>query len=349
MKKGKKKSNAKRSALIALCVFLSVVLVSLIGVTIYMESMFGLINKADPNATGDYMSEDEYMQGEENNGDISGPEEDPNNIDWNEIEKIVGDENVINILLIGQDRRKGEGRARSDAMILCTINRSAKTITMSSFMRDMYVQIPGKSDNRINASYAMGGMELLDATILKNFGVTIDGNVEVDFSGFQHVIDLVGGVDIELTESEAKYLNRRGNWDVEDNAGEWNLKAGVNRLNGSQALAFSRIRKVGNGDFGRTNRQRTVLNALIEKARDMSLTEINSLLREVLPLMTTDMTDKEILGYVMMLFPMLSDMKIQTQQIPADGTYKMASVKGMSVLIPDLQKNRDVLAAIMQG
>lgn len=349
MEKKKKTAKTKRSVLIALCVFLSVVLVCLIGATIYMESMFGLINKKDPNGTEDYMSEEEYLEGEENNEDITGPEQDPDNIDWSEIEKIVGDENVINILLIGQDRRKGEGRARSDAMILCTINRSAKTVTMSSFMRDMYVQIPGKSDNRINASYAMGGMELLNETILKNFGVTIDGNVEVDFSGFQRVIDLVGGIDLELTEAEAKYLNRRGNWDVEDNAGEWSLKAGVNHMNGSQALAFSRIRKVGNGDFGRTNRQRTVLNALIEKSRDMSLSEINNLLREVLPLMTTDMTDKEILGYVMMLFPMLSDLKIQTQQIPADGTYKMASVKGMSVLIPDLKKNRDVLASIMQG
>lgn len=349
MKNSKKTRNTKRSALIALCVFLSVVLVTLIGVTIYMESMFGLINKINPSNNQEFMSEEEYMQGEENNEDIVGPNEDPNNINWNEIEEIVGDENVINILLIGQDRRKGEVRARSDAMILCTINRSAKTITMSSLMRDMYVQIPGKSDNRINASYAMGGMELLDETIMKNFGVSVDGNVEIDFSGFQRVIDLIGGVDVELTAAEAKYLNRRGNWDLEKNAGEWSLKEGVNRLNGSQAVAYTRIRQVGNGDFGRTNRQRVVLNILVERAKEMSLPEINNLLREVLPLLTTDLSDKEILCYVMMLFPMLSDMTIQTQQIPADGAYKMASVKGMSVLIPDLKKNRDVLAGIMEG
>lgn len=345
----KKKKDGKRIALIVLCVFLSVVLAGLLAVTAALEWGFGLINNADPDATQDYLTEDEVMQGEDNNEDIDGPEENPDNITWGDVDAIDGGENIINILLIGQDRRKGEGRARSDAMILCTINKKEKTITMSSLMRDMYVQIPGKSDNRINASYAMGGMKLLDETILKNFGVKIDGNVEIDFTGFQKVIDKIGGIDIELTASEAKYLNRRGNWDVEDNAGEWSLKEGVNRLNGSQALAYSRIRKVGNGDFGRTNRQRIVLNELIERAKLMSLTEMTGLLKEVLPLLTTDLSDSEIMGYAMTVFPMLSGMKIQTQQIPADGTYKMAKVKGMSVLIPDLKKNRDVLAEIMKG
>ena len=342
-----KKASAKRTALIVLCVVLAVILTALIGVTIYMESLFGLINKTDPNATQNYMSEDEYLQGEENNDDITGPEEDPNAVEWGDIDPIVANKNVINILLIGQDQRKTGGNARSDAMILCTINKSAKTITMTSFLRDMYVQIPGKNDNRINASYAMGGVPLLNKTLEKNFGVTVDGNVEIGLYGFKDVINMVGGVDIELTEAEAKYLNKRGNWDLEANAGTWNLKEGMNHLNGSQALAFSRIRKVGNGDFGRTNRQRIVLSKLMEKAKDMSLSEVNALLRKVLPLITTDLTDQEIMSYVMVIFPMLKDLTIQTPQIPAKDTYRMSMVNKMSVLIPNLKKNRAVLEEIM--
>lgn len=346
----KNRKSGKRTLLIVVCSFLALVLVALIVATLYMESMLKLINKTDPKATGDYMSEEEYMQGEkedEGGSDVDGPEQNPDDITWGDVDQIEDSENVINILLIGQDRRKGEGRARSDAMILFTVNKKTKKITMTSFMRDMYVQIPGKSDNRINASYAMGGMQLLDETLNKNFGITVDGNVEIDFFGFQEVIDMVGGVEIELTEAEAKYLNRRGNWEVEDNAGEWSLKEGVNLLNGSQALAYSRIRKVGNGDFGRTNRQRTVLNKLIEKAKKMSLSEINDLLRKVLPLLTTDLSDREIMSYVMAVFPLLNDMEIQTQQIPAEGTYNMARVNGMSVLIPNLKKNREVLVDIV--
>ncbi|MFQ9799037.1 MAG: LCP family protein [Clostridia bacterium] len=100
---------------------------------------------------------------------------------------------MVNILLIGQDRREGEGRQRSDSMILATINKKSQSIYLTSFMRDMYVPIPGYSDNRINAAYAFGGMDLLDDTIETNFGIHIDGNVEVDFSGFKTLIDMMGG------------------------------------------------------------------------------------------------------------------------------------------------------------
>ncbi len=347
--KGSKKASAKKTVLTVLCVFLAVVLAVLIGVTIYMESFLGLINKADPNETQDYMSEEEYMQSEGEDEEATGPEEDPDSVEWGDVDPIVSSKDIINILLVGQDKRKTGGNARSDAMILCTINKSAKTITMISFMRDMYVQIPGKSDNRINASYAMGGVPLLKETLAKNFGVTIDGYAEIGLYGFKDVINLVGGVDIELTDAEAKYLNKRGNWDLEDNAGEWKLKEGVNHLDGSQALAYARIRKVGNGDFGRTNRQRIVLSKLMEKAKTMNLSEVNALLREILPLIKTDLSDKEIMSYIMTVFPMLGDAKIQTQQIPASGTYRMSTVRKMSVLIPDLKKNRAVLEEIMKG
>jgi len=342
----KKTVSWKRVLLTVLCVILALVLTILLAVTVLLERYFGLINNENINQDRVYFTEDEYQ--DDNQLDYNGPGMDEDDVNWGEdADPIAQSDNVINILLIGQDRREGEGRARSDAMILCTINKTEKTITMSSFMRDIYVQIPGYRDNRINASYAFGGMELLDATLQKNFGVEVDGNIEVDFSGFQKVIDTLGGVDIELTAAEARYLNRRGNWDLEKNAGTWNLKEGVNHLNGSQALAYSRIRNVGNGDFGRTNRQRTVLNALLQQAKKCSIPQLHAFLEELLPLLTTDLSDSQIMGYAVAVFPLLGELEFRTQQIPAEGTYKMTMIREMSVLLPNLDKNRQILAEII--
>lgn len=349
MNNRQRKKRHTNKALVALCVVLAVVLALLIGVTAVLEGVFGLMN--DPDEDREYMSQEEYMEEvlkeESVDPDYTGPVEDPDDIKWSAAESIGQGKNIVNILLIGQDKREGQGRSRSDAMILCTINKTKKTITMTSFMRDMYLQIPGYKDNRINASYALGGMELLDKCLNVNFGVTVDGNVEIDFNGFQKAIDILGGVDIELTAAEADYLNKRGNWDLEKNAGQWSLTEGVNCLNGSQALAYSRIRKVGNGDFGRTNRQRVVLSTLIEKAKGMTLSQAYELLTEILPLLTTDMSDAQILGLAVELFPLLPELTINTQQMPADGAYYMTMIRGMSVLRPNMEKNRAILKEIM--
>ena len=117
--------------------------------------------------------------------------------------------NIKSILLIGQDKREGESRQRSDSMILATLDKDQGTVSLTSFMRDLYVAIPGYSTTRINAAYAYGGMDLLDQTLEENFGVKIDGNVEVDFEVFQVLVDKVGGIDLELTQAEADYLRTR--------------------------------------------------------------------------------------------------------------------------------------------
>ncbi len=341
--KKQKTGNGKRTALIVLCVVLAVILVLLIGATAFVEHKLGLIKKAETSAT---MSSSEYEEFLKNQAtetvdpEFSG-ETIHGNIDWNHGEGLIeNSDHVINILLIGQDRRAGQGRSRSDSMILCTIDKVNKNITMTSFMRDMYVPIPGYQDNRINTCYALGGMELLDKCLEKNFGIEVDGNIEVDFFGFMDIIDLVGGVDVKLTQAEANYLNKRGNWEVSND--HWSLVAGVNTLNGSQALAYSRIRAIGD-DFGRTERQRTVLTAVAEKCKGLSLGELNKLLNKILPLITTDMSSNQIMNYAIDLFPMLSSMTVNTMRIPADGTYRNAWVRGMAVLLPDLGANRKIL------
>lgn len=345
----KKKKNGKRGFLVGLCVVLALILVLLIAAAVWLDSTLGLIGR---NPDDSQMSDSEYqefLQNQEDEENATGVTIDPNDINWDPSSGLLEtSDSIINILLIGQDRREGEGRQRSDAMILCTVNLQTKTLTMTSFMRDMYVQIPGYYDNRINTCYMLGGMSLLNECLEKNFGIDVDGNFEVDFGGFMEVIDLVGGVDMELTADEAAYLNRNGNWGVSNTAGTWNLKEGMNHLTGEQALAYSRIRYIGNGDFGRTDRQRKVLNELLEECNGMSIPELNDLLRQVLPLLTTDMSNAEILGYAMKLFPILTDLKVNSLRIPADGAYSDASINGMSVLLPDLSDNRKVLSEAMQ-
>lgn len=341
----------RKGWLIALCIILGVLLALVIAATAFFESFMGLINKPEDQEQ-EFITEDEYMneimEEEPEDPEDTTPTEDPNAIVWSDAETIGAGKDIINILLIGQDRRK-EKRARSDAMILCTLNKKEKTLTMTSFMRDMYVQIPGYKDNRINASYAFGGMELLNECITKNFGVEIDGNIEVDFNGFQNVIDAIGGVDIELSKSEIRYLEKKGTFGIGGDTSYWDFIPGINHLDGSQALAYARNRGTGgNGDFGRTNRQRTVLNAVFLKAKTMNLTEIINLIKEILPLLTTDLTDAQILGFAMEAFPLLSELQLKTQQIPGDGAYRMTKIRGMSVIVPNLEKNREILKEIMK-
>lgn len=347
-KKTKKKTDGKRVALIILCIFLALVLVALIFVAVG-QYYLGLINRDVDNST---MSEDEYQQWLEDENEVAtgtAPQINADDIEW-EDQYIEQGKHIINIMLIGQDRRPGEGRQRSDAMILCTLNMKTKTLTMTSFMRDLYVQIPGYSPNKMNACYQIGGMNLLDSCLETNFGVTVDGNVEVDFGGFMDVVDMMGGVDIELKQSEADYLNRRGNWGVNDNsAGTWNLKAGMNHLTGEQALAYSRVRYVGNGDFERTERQRKVLTAMIEQSRELSIPQLNGLLQAALPMLTTDLTNQDIVGYAAKFFAILPDLKIITQRVPTDGTWEYAMINNLDVVrMYDVDTNVEMLRKSME-
>lgn len=340
MKKNQISARTKRTMLIILTVVLSVILVAIIIATAYMERMLNLINRNPDDSTMSSSEYQEFMQNqtEEHDPDFTGESLDPGDVDWNvNQETVTDDAHIINIMLIGQDRRPGEGRTRSDTMILCSVNTKTKELSLVSFMRDMYVPIPGYEDNRINACYAVGGMKLLNQCLANNFAIHVDGNVEVDFDGFTGVIDLLGGVDLYLSKSEANFLVQQG----------YNTKEGMNHLNGAAALLYARVRAIGNGDFSRTARQRKVLSALLEKCRGMSLNQMKNLTERILPMITTDMTNRQILDYTMEIVPMLGDLKVTSQRIPADDTFKYATIRDMSVLVPDLEANREVLKTIL--
>lgn len=255
---------------------------------------------------------------------------DPEDVEWEFIKRIE-DDHLINILLVGQDRREGQERQRSDTMILCSVNPETGETALISFLRDLYVQIPGGySDNRLNAAYAFGGFELLDATLTQNFGISIDGNFEVDFLGFETIIDMLGGVDIELTAAEAAYMNTRGHGEAVE---------GMNHLDGYDALTYARIRKI-DSDFRRTERQRKVLLAVYEQIKNMPVNKLLGLLYDVLPYLTTDLTDTEMLSLAYRMTPLASSISINTYTVPASDCYYSTNIREMSVLVPDLQRIR---------
>ena len=246
----------------------------------------------------------------------------------------MGNGKIVNILLIGQDAVKDSG-SRSDSMILCTFNKKDKTITFTSFLRDLYVKIPGYKSNRINAAYRFGGTELLNETLQKNFGIEIDGNIQVDFSCFEKIIDKLGGVTIELTAEEADFINT--------NLKEDNLTEGTHVLTGAQALMYARDRYDRDGDFSRTNRQRKLLNELLKTYKNKKLPEMLELIQEILPMISTDISKTDLTAYAVSLGPMLSSAEIHTQAIPVEGGYYDARIDGMAVLVPDLEKNTQFL------
>ena len=333
-------AKVKRILLIVISVVLALILIALIVGTAYMESLLNLINKNPDDSTISSSEYEEFINNQTESVDptFTGETVDPTDVQWGEnTEAVKHGDHIINIMLIGQDRRPGEGRTRSDSMILCTINKKTKELTMTSFMRDMYVQISGYEDNRMNACYAFGGMKLLNACLKDNFGVYVDGNIEVDFDGFKKVIDLVGGVDIKLSNSEANHLIKQG----------YKVVAGMNHMDGATALAHARNRSIGSGDFSRTERQREVLTAVLNKCKGLSLTQLNNLLQSILPTITTDMSNREIMDCFMEIAPMLGSLKMTTQRIPLDDTYKYASIRGMSVLVPDLEANRQFLKEML--
>lgn len=320
----KKKSVWKRVVVIILLLLLLAVIAVGVAVAMYLDHLMGQVNVVPKDEStisssdaADIMDNDPGVETVPPNTDETLPKvEDITFPTETTEEQWVKNENVINIMLIGQDREPGESRARSDSMILATCNLESKTITLTSFLRDAYVQIPGYAPQKLNHAYAFGGMKLLNETLRINYGVIVDGDVEVDFSGFENLIDMLGGVTINLTAAEAEHLEPWG----------WGLTSGVNRLTGEQALYYSRIRYIDT-DYRRTERQRTVIMSVINEYKTKAIGEMLQILEDALPMVTTNMEKGEIMDYALKVGPMLAGANFQTMQIPAPGTFRAGNVE----------------------
>lgn len=255
---------------------------------------------------------------------------------------------VTNVLVIGTDSRDPtEERGRSDSMILVSLNSKTHKIYMTSFMRDAYVSIPGYGDEKLNAAYSYGGADLLMDTIESNYDVKIDSYVSITFEGFAGIIDSVGGVTITLSDAEAEALNVILQSEVNEIMGDDTNDdllsgGGTYKLDGKQALSYSRIRYTGNADFERTQRQRSVMDQVLKKAKSFNPVYITSLFSKSIPQLTTNMTISEL--YLLSLrLPTLLIYSTQQQQIPADGTWSNGTANGQDVLKVDFEENKQLL------
>lgn len=246
---------------------------------------------------------------------------------------------IYNILLLGTDSRNNDDRGRSDSMMVLSLNTVTKEINITSFLRDMYVTIPGKGNSRLNHAYAYGGATLTMDTIEQNFKFRIDSYAQINFYNFVEVIDAVGGVDIDLTDEEVEYMR---SYLKERQSDDGSIqKGGRYHLNGEQALAYSRIRYIGT-DFGRTERQRTVLEKVIEKASQLSVGELNDFVETFLPKITTNISKTKLLSLVLKS-PAYFKYARNKYRVPIDDTFSYMTINHMSVLGVDINKNKEYL------
>ncbi len=265
-----------------------------------------------------------------------------------------GAEGVKNILLIGTDARAIGEDSRSDAVLVASVCPKQKKIYLHSFLRDSYVEIPGYGKNRLNHAYQMGGASLLSETIEKNFGLRIDNYIKADFFSFIRIIDALGGVEITVTQPELRYVdgylaevNRILGLEAEDG---FLYEPGTYLLNGRQALAYSRIRYIGT-DFGRTERQRTVIAAMVKSAKKLILSprKLVSAGNEILEALTTDIKDLDM-TFLLFRSPFLTRYEMVNGAVPEDGLWwEERTESGQEVLGIDLESTKQALRERIYG
>ena len=375
---GKKFGGLKKGLLIALIVFLVLVIAIVALVVGIYKDKIGRINIVTPETKEynqeeidnilSYVPSDSIVEDPVTSTDPTtepttvptvAPTEDPTAYEEGKLGKIV------NIMLVGQSWRPGEEGKMSDTMILFTVNKQTKTLTLTSFMRDTYVKLANYKDSggtqhscgsqRLNVAYALGyswggaydAMGMLNQTIEENFLIDIDYNVEIDFDTFVKVIDTLGGIEVELDADEAKYL--------QDSTFCWgDYYEGNCLLDGYGALAYARIRSsnASDSDENRTARQRRVIEKIVGKLKGLSLTELNALIDTILPMITTNMPEDVITSCIVELLPLLPKLKIASHLVPMEGKacgqYREIYGVNSGVLVPNLYKNQEALRAICE-
>ncbi len=363
--KKKKKSN-KRITVIAVtcvvCALLTAVLVCYCVIVHYINKMNYVPLKEDYTvlATTEKHTEDVTNSStEETSSDTSLSELNEYQQAAEEALKNLGYQdqqldNVYNILLIGSDTRvKGE-TGRSDTMMLISINSDTKQIIATSFLRDLYVYIPQKNYyDKINASYAYGGVELLLDTLRYNFSIQIDRYIAVDFLSFIDVVDVLGGIDVDVQKDELYWCNQyihASNLLVgcdEDSDYLTYADGSFQHLNGRQALAYARFRYVGNGDFTRTERQRKVVNLIFDKIKTIDAKTLIKLLDVFLPEVTTNIPTNEFIELIAKI-PEMDKYEIISWGVPDEG-FKYLTINGQSHIGIDFAFYIDKMYKLIYG
>lgn len=262
-----------------------------------------------------------------------------------EIADKYGDTDIFNVALFGLDTRDEDSfSGRSDSIIIVSIDRKNNTVKLSSILRDSYVAIDGHKDQKICHAYAFGGAQLAVKTLNQNFNMNITDYVSVNFAKLGQAIDMLGGVDLEVTERERVHLNDIG--DDENPNFHYLEQAGQVHLTGEQAVVYARLRKI-DSDVERSNRQKRVLEALLVQARKVSPSKYGELLKQGMSLCETSLSFSEIMSFAPMI---KSDLRIEMINIPGEeenaigGTYD-----GAWVWRYDLQKASEHLHLFIYG
>ncbi|WP_300383427.1 LCP family protein [Clostridium sp.] len=272
LKMPKKKRKKKKS--IGYKIFMSFLIILLAIIIIGTGYLVGTLNKLDNTKV--------------NKDNLGIKTEDFTNYDT---------KNIKNIALFGIDATDSNS-GRSDSIMVATIDSKHKKLKITSIMRDSYVNIEGYGNDKINHAYAYGGPELSLNTINQNFGLNIENYATVDFSSLPAIINLLGGIDIEITNDELGYINDYISSlnSVEGTNSPGIYSSGLQHLDGIQALAYSRIRYTAGGDYERTQRHRTVLNSLFKTLVNKPVTSYPAMLSEILPYVQTNLGTSEILS-----------------------------------------------------
>jgi LCP family protein required for cell wall assembly len=249
------------------------------------------------------------------------------------------DPDVVNILVLGLDAREPGGNGRSDINMIVSVNKKKGTVKLASILRDTLVPIEGHDWNRLNSAYAFGGPGLSINTVNDAFDLDIQRYVKLDFYAIKDIINELGGVDVKLTQAEVTYLRAQG---LSVSKG-----AGMKRLDGDAALAYSRIRKI-DGDFQRTQRQRNVLTALLKEARGMGVVQAVGLMTKLLPQVKTNVSTAEAVSLAKYVLSMGGG-ETKQMAVPVLGSFEDKKYKGMSILSVDFKKNTDALREFLYG
>ena len=331
------KNNNKRNLKRFFIILAALIVALAAAVLIYMYHMVRDVN-TDPGI--DFKNQDETIV--EDNRDFEAMHDvtDANSLDeliyaWatNGGEKMEN-KNVVNVMLFGVDSTDGTSSdARSDTMMLVSLNKETKKITLVSFMRDSYTYMNINGDDRyskINASFNWGGPATVVKTVEDDYKIVIDKYVCVDFASFPKIIDSLGGVTVDVQDYEARYIRRTSHFK--------NFPSGDNvTLKGDEALIFSRIRHSdSNGDISRTRRQRQVIMAMIDSAKTATNGQINLALNNVFPNLRTSFTKAQILRLATQaLTQRWMDYDIEQILTPSEATCKSATVNGQFVWVVD--------------
>lgn len=332
-----------------LMIFLGIILLLFLMVVLFVKSKLDKISYDNGSVSAQQAEntvEAEYDGTEEeiiiSDEDIAGLEE--KEVAMSDME-IFSDSDVFNILLLGTDERKKEfsANARSDSMMLLSVDKNKKSIKLVSLERGMGVPIlEGQYEGQydwLTHCFRYGGAQLVMKEVRECLRVDVDRYVRVNFNTFAQLIDSVGGVDIELTALEAQGLNG----EVRTNARtKHKVQEGLNHLDGYDTLQYSRLRYI-DSDWKRVERQRKVIQSVTKQLKGMNLLEINSALDNVLPLVQTNLTQGEILDLAFFA-PYVLGTDIEQMTIPAKGTYgSMKGMGGRSLYAVDFEENARIL------